>query len=263
VIAEPTLRAMADVVAAGPQGHRPILVPLRSGHRDRLAVYLVPGGGGSLAAVHRFVYLLAPGRRIAGFEAPGLYPGEAKLERVSDLARRYVAELEAAEAEADGAPYALVGTSFGGFVVHEMASRLEQQGRPPTVVVMFDCIAPGSAPPARQEHRTPRRAVRAAVGRLVRGGPPADTLGGRIERTQLASRAAIREHRPSTISAPAVLFTSDAHRARSGDPLLGWRPYLRGPTEVHDFDGRHTDLIRENAPRTAPVLDAVLARFDP
>jgi thioesterase domain-containing protein len=132
---------------------------------------------------------------------------------------------------------------------------------------MFDCIAPGSTRAQPRRRRRPLKSVavrlRRAGRRLVERPPASDGLGGRIRRAQLASRSAKKRHRPGPTTTPAVLFTSAAHRARSGEPILGWQPFLRGPLEVHDYGGRHTELIREAAPSTAPLLDQALSRHDP
>jgi thioesterase domain-containing protein/acyl carrier protein len=262
VIARPTLEAMAALVAAGSPATRPILVPLRDGGPDRLPVYLVPGGGGSLAALARFVFLLGAGRRITGFEAPGLYPGEEQPKRVADLARRYVDELLP---DAGDEPYALVGSSFGGIVAHDMARQLEEHGRPPTVLVMFDCIAPGSVRSPRRRPR-PVKSLRIRVRRALGTQPATHAepgLGGRIDKTRLAAQVAARHHRPGATTVPTVLFTTDANRTRSGDTLLGWGSYLQGRAETREFGGNHADLIRYKASDTAPVLDEVLAAHDP
>src|SRR5262249_45250414 len=152
------------------------LLPLRAGEPGRLRLYLVPGRGGTLAAVHRFVFHLTPGRPLLGFEAPGLYPGEEPARSVRAQARRYGDELLADVGEDD---FALVGTSYGSLVVQEMARLLERRGRPPELLVMIDALRPRW-----------RRWVRIRIGRTLRSRTPSPSpapVGPRILRTKAAA----------------------------------------------------------------------------
>jgi thioesterase domain-containing protein/acyl carrier protein len=256
----PRLGDMAALVSRGPRiGRRPLLVSLRVGARDRAPLFVVPGRGGTLAQAQRFVFQLDGRRAIYGFEAPGIYRGERPASRIRDLAKLYIDELQGHTT--DDEPYVLLGLSFGSTVVQEMARQLEADGRPPPLIVMFDCMAP-----QLHNKNKNRRAGRISRWRADRSSLPAeqvpDGLRPRIERAAIAFGRAARRHRPRPTSAPTVMFTTEVHRTRTTDPLLGWSPYLLGPVTRFDFPGVHRQLIRALAPETSATLDRVLANFD-
>src|SRR5690606_37978449 len=58
-------------------------------------------------------------------------------ERVEAMASHYIAEMR--ELLPNG-PYHLLGASFGGTVVYEMACQLAEAGQPPGLVVMVDTL---------------------------------------------------------------------------------------------------------------------------
>jgi oxalate---CoA ligase len=253
LIGHPTLREMAGEIR--PSDRRPrrtCLLPIREGEPGRLRLYLVPGRGGTLAALQRFVFHLTPGRPVLGFEAPGLYPGERPARSVRSQAARYADELVA---EVGYGRFALVGSSFGSLVVQEMARRLERQGRPPELIVMIDAVRPRW-----------RRWIRTRLARALRPTPARPekvALGPRIQRTKEAAADAAGRHRPGVTRSPVVMVTSEARRSRAGDPLLGWRRELRGGVTTLEFPGNHTELIRDRGHETAPALEAVLVTYDP
>jgi surfactin synthase thioesterase subunit len=242
----------AEIRPGDRRPRRTCLLPIREGEPGRLRIYLVPGRGGTLAALQRFVFHLTPGRPILGFEAPGLYPGERPARSVRSQAARYVDELVA---DVGDDHFVLVGSSYGSLVVQDMARRLERKRRPPELVVMIDALRPRW-----------RRWVRIRVARALRRAksrPTTVALGPRIQRTKDAALDAGGRHRPGVTHSPVVMITSEARRSRSGDPLLGWRRELRGEVTTLEFPGNHTELIRHRGNETAPALEAVLVDYDP
>ena len=260
-----TLRGMAalllDDAGGGDRATRPLLVPLRAGDADTTGVtlYLVPGAGGSLARLHHFAYHVAPDRRVLGFEAPGLYPGERRPRRgVRGFAGAYV---EALEADEHRGPYALVAESFGAIVAQEMAKRLETAGHPPALLVNLDGVAPAFV----RRHRLAglRRVVSIALGRTRRRRDD-DALRPRLTRFMYDSRRDVARHRPRPTTTPMLLFTSDDHRDRVGDDTLGWAPLLAGELVTVHRGGGHLELLaagHETAHLVDAALDAEIARF--
>jgi thioesterase domain-containing protein len=137
-----------------------------------------------------------------------------------------------------------------------MSRQLEERGRPPSLLVLLDGVAPSFR---RRSLRAGARDIASGVKRrLSREG-----LSGRIQRSQLASRHAAPRHRPRPTGVPTALLTSEARRTRVGDPLLGWGRFLTGPVVPKEFPGRHGDLIRLRTPGTATELERLLGEHDP
>jgi acyl-CoA synthetase (AMP-forming)/AMP-acid ligase II/thioesterase domain-containing protein/acyl carrier protein len=267
LIAQPSLRQMAAVVASEehPASPRRTLVMLREGASGRLPLFLVPGGGGSVAALQRFVYQLAPGRPMFGFEARGLYPGERPLRSVRRLARLYNDELlEAVEAER----FFLAGTSFGAIVAQQMAVELQRHGRAPELLVMIDCPSPEML--AADQHERPadttvsqaRRRVADELDWITLRRDSALGFRARMTRCIFVNRVAARSHRPRTSSVPTAFVSSGAHRRRTGEDLLGWSRYLGGEVTLTSVDGEHVEAIRDRAHEIAPWLDRLFDERD-
>ena len=250
VLGRSELRSMAALLRGG-DGRRPALVPLRAGDSERTTLYMVPGAGGSLATLQRFVFGLEHGRRVLGFESPGLYGGERLVRRIDAMARRYVDELLA---DVEPGSFALMGQSMGGIVAQEMAYQLDERGRPASLLVLGDC-------PARVRARRMmrlRRTVKSLLDRTRRD----DALRPRIQRHRVVMRGAAARHRTHLVTAPTVVFTTEETRTKTSDPLLGWGPFVPADARTVDFPGTHRELIRQRGSATAPILDALLLECD-
>ena len=256
LIGRPTLDDMAALIreSAG-RTERATLVPLRAGGSDRVPLYVVPGAGGTLAAVHRFVFGLEAGRRVLGFEGLGLFSGEEELTSTRQLAERYVDELLA---DAGDGAYVLVGMSFGSVVAQEMTRLLELRGNPPDLLVMFDCPPPG----VKFRPKLRSRLVAKVLRTYRKAKPPTQRVLARIHRQALISDEVRANHRAGPISTSTLLFTSRANRRRAGDPLLGWAPLINAPIATVRFPGVHLELIRERAAETGAALDVRLIELD-
>lgn len=254
LIGRSSLADMAALVSETmSRADRPLLVPLRDGAEGLLPLYLVPGAGGTTASFHRFVGTLRPGRRVLGFETPGLFDGEETPTSVSDLAKTFAGEL-LGDVGPDG--YGLIGFCFGSVVAQEMARVLEAEGRPPTLLVMFDGPMP-HAPRARFRRRLAKK-LRRELRRLgIRRGP------GRVGRPRVFEVQPLRRgHKVQPSSAPTLLFTSREHLEQVRDPVLGWQPFLAGGIDVVAFEGTHRGLLHEHAQETSAAVEDALRPFD-
>jgi thioesterase domain-containing protein len=262
VIANPVLGDQAAALehrSVTPTGRRRPLVELRTG-RAPADVFLVPGVGGVLAAMQRIAHHLDVDATVHGFEAPGLYPGERPVPNVRWLARRYTREILTTAV----GPYALIGSSFGGVLAHELARQLTEAGRPPSLLVIIDSLSPAVArrQPDGDGRRTPVQRVLDIADWLVLWRDRGDRQRAareRINRCGVWHGTALLLHRPQPIDVPVAIITSTQNRAKSdGDEALGWRPWLPEQLELIELEGEHEALIRENALVTVRALEPLL-----
>ncbi|WP_329200686.1 MULTISPECIES: non-ribosomal peptide synthetase [unclassified Streptomyces] len=126
-----------------------LLVPLAEGDPARPPLILVHPRGGDVVCYRDLVRGLAEApagdRRVLGLESVGYNTADVPLERVEEMAERYLA---AVREEVPNGPYLLAGWSFGGTVAFEMAVRLEAAGETVAFLGLVDTAAPGPVPRA-------------------------------------------------------------------------------------------------------------------
>jgi thioesterase domain-containing protein len=91
-----------------------------------------------LCGIVRFTELarhIPTGQPIYGIQGKGIDGMEEPFERVEDMARFYLEELEKLYPQG---PYILIGYSFGGLVALEMAQRLSETGTNVALLVLLD-----------------------------------------------------------------------------------------------------------------------------
>jgi acyl-CoA synthetase (AMP-forming)/AMP-acid ligase II/thioesterase domain-containing protein/acyl carrier protein len=259
LIGRPSLGEMSALMRDGAgRTEVPIVVSLRAGRDDLLPVYIVPGGGGTLAGLHRFASNLGPDRRVAGFEAPADARDDGGRWTVNELARLYVDELLA---DVGDARYALSGVSLGCVVAHEMTRVLEERGRPPELLVMLDCAPHGAN--VRVDSRPPRRVVPKLRRMMHRQRPvPTGQALAYIQRGLEISEQARTSHHVGVVSTSVLLLTSRTVRHRTRSASLGWKPFVNGPLRSVSFPGQHLELIRHRAFKTGAVVEARLLELD-
>jgi amino acid adenylation domain-containing protein len=143
--------------------------PAPAGLAARPPLVLVhPAGGGALCYA-ALADALAGDRPVWGLQAPGFEGEEEPLERVEELAERYLAELAGALGPLEAAgPIHFGGWSFGALVAFEMARRLAERGGEPALVAALD-----AAPMAAGEGSAP-----GSAGAVAGEGDPPGAGGG-------------------------------------------------------------------------------------
>ncbi|MBA3921185.1 MAG: non-ribosomal peptide synthetase, partial [Nostocaceae cyanobacterium] len=77
---------------------------------------------------------------VYGLQPIGLDGKELPHTRIADMASCYIQEIKSIQ---PNGPYFLLGWSFGGFVVYEMAQQLHSQGEKVSLLGMIDSVRPG------------------------------------------------------------------------------------------------------------------------
>ncbi|MCH7345375.1 amino acid adenylation domain-containing protein [Pelomonas sp. CA6] len=154
--ADPALSAAAPVKA---------LIPLQSGERGVPPLYCAPGAGGNVTCFLPLLQALGPRTPVIGLQSRGHDGGSVPHGSVEAAARAHVAELKAAQPQG---PYRLLGHSFGGWVVFEMARRLAAAGDTVAQLVLVDCEPPG---PVRASDRLRTLALFVELLEMDRGQP--------------------------------------------------------------------------------------------
>ncbi|MBZ4375547.1 type I polyketide synthase [Corallococcus sp. AS-1-6] len=109
-------------------------------------LFFVHGAGGQSVFYRELAQAIDADRTAYAFESRGLEPDGPLHTSVDEMATAYLEGLRALQPVG---PYLLVGASFGGAVVYEMARRLTAEGHAVPLCAMLDTPGPGDIARAR------------------------------------------------------------------------------------------------------------------
>jgi surfactin synthase thioesterase subunit len=233
-----------------------------AGARASLALFPYAGIGGSLAAgLSRELRLPVA---VLGVQLPGRESriSEAPLRRVADIADAATRALAAM----GGAPYILMGCSFGALVAYEVALRMTAMGAPPRRLIALACAAP-------QDERAPTGLAALddaefveAVDRRFASVPEPIKHNAELRRLLLpalrADLEAFDDYRwtpAPPLDAPLLTIAADADRQATPAQLVAWGALTTARAEHCVVAGGHF-VLRENPAAVAAVLHEALRR---
>lgn len=258
------------------------LVRLQKGEPGHPTLFWVHGAMGNVVSMKTLASALPSKYPIYGIEAQGVDGRLPPLEKVEDMAIKYVAGIR--EVEPAG-PYYLMGYSGGGVVGYEMARQFALTGDRVALLIMIDTLAPthahgttlldwirfsleyGIAEAADQAKFGVRERYLALKNRFARTPAPtddsADALVLNSARTFKAYIRAQQRYFMQPLDADILLFRA----ARAGIAFLkagrwlGWDHHVaQSRIEVVDIDANHGTIVdRPAVDSIARVLDERLA----
>ncbi|MFJ9338744.1 amino acid adenylation domain-containing protein [Streptomyces sp. NPDC101733] len=269
-----------------------LLVPLADGDPSRPPLVLVHPRGGDVVCYRDLVRDLAArtggARRVLGLESVGYNTDETPLERVPEMAERYLAALR--EEQPHG-PYLLAGWSFGGTVAYEMAARLEAVGEEVAFLGLIDAAAPGTTPAAAGPDAATgpvdpdllRYGIAAGLNAgaareldeeelldvLVRRGreegslprtSPTEALRRLLRVAEANGTASAAYRTDAVLGVDLHLFTVDERHPELATPLVDperWRPRTAGAVVRAAAPGNHHDLV--DPPHSAALAELLAA----
>ncbi|MBB5619456.1 amino acid adenylation domain-containing protein [Pedobacter cryoconitis] len=110
------------------------LVLLNSGRLDE-PVFIIPGSDGICDGYDELAKGLADSGAVYGLQMMGLFKDEKPLDTITAIAAMNIEWIRSVQPEG---PYRLIGHSFGGKVVYEMALQLERKGEQVDLVAILD-----------------------------------------------------------------------------------------------------------------------------
>ncbi|WP_458368259.1 amino acid adenylation domain-containing protein [Pseudomonas lijiangensis] len=141
VLGEAISAALENGGPAGPNGgtFHPLLT-IQSGRADHVPVFCVPGAGDSVTGFIALADAFGPHWPVHGLQPRGLDGATVPFGLVEVAAEAY---LKAIDSVHPHGPVHLLGHSFGGWVVYEMAARLQARGREVASLTLIDSESPG------------------------------------------------------------------------------------------------------------------------
>ncbi|MBB5644745.1 non-ribosomal peptide synthetase [Pedobacter cryoconitis] len=117
--------------------HNEHLVLLNSGRLDE-PVFIIPGSDGICDGYDELAKGLEDSGAVYGLQMMGLFKGEKPLDTITAIATVNIEWIRSVQPQG---PYRLIGHSFGGQVVYEMALQLEREGEQVDLVAILDAAA--------------------------------------------------------------------------------------------------------------------------
>ncbi|RAX47177.1 non-ribosomal peptide synthetase [Arthrobacter sp. AQ5-06] len=256
------------------------LLPLRTtGTRQPLfAVHPASGISWGYASM---LGRLDPERPLIGLQMPGMEPGRThpvQAATLTGLADDYIAQIRSVQPEG---PYHLMGYSFGGCLVHRLATRLQELGEEVAFLAILDAF-PGQQDNADVGTGPALWASYLDAQGYDLSGEDLQALGG--ARTQEILR---ENHNPlgnvpldsvqamaGNFPALAKLIRQDQPQVFAGDLLFfratdevpdgtpgsaAWAPYVTGTITDVAVDTRHSELLSDRALGT--IMPALAIRL--
>ncbi|GAA2586865.1 non-ribosomal peptide synthetase [Streptomyces lienomycini] len=267
-----------DADAGRPGADLDCLLPLRVNGALPPLFCVHPAGG--LAWSYGGLLQHVADRPVYGLQTPNLAGTRRFPDSIEAMAAHYVDRLRGVQPHG---PYRLLGWSFGGNVVQEIAVQLQEAGEEVALLAVMDAFP---VPPADGLEDAGRdvvfRALLTALGvdlsawdadapldagavrdALRDTGSPLGALEPEAIGTMVGNFAdqarLMRRYVPRTFRGDVLFF-----RATEEDPANGlvpalWAPYVDGALVVHDVPCGHAQMLRPDSRAVVgPVLDAAL-----
>jgi amino acid adenylation domain-containing protein len=115
------------------------LVLIQAGTTTKPPLFCIHPIGGNILEYYPLATYLGNARSIYGLQSQGLDGLQPPLNRIEDMASKYLQEMLAVEPEG---PYLLLGYSLGGSIAFEIAQQLQAQGKQVDFLGLLDIPAP-------------------------------------------------------------------------------------------------------------------------
>jgi arthrofactin-type cyclic lipopeptide synthetase C len=126
--------------APTPKNRYQPLLTIQGGRADRAPIFCVPGAGDSVTGFIGLTDAFGPDWPIHGLQHRGLDGNTEPFSLVETAAQAYLDAIDKVQPEG---PVHLLGHSFGGWIVFEMAARLHARGRKVASLTLIDSESPG------------------------------------------------------------------------------------------------------------------------
>jgi amino acid adenylation domain-containing protein len=262
------------------------LVPIQPlGSRPPL--FCVHAAGANVLIYRPLARHLGLDQPVYALQAQGLDGYTAPYDNVEEIATHYLKDVRALQPEG---PYFLLGASFGGLVIYEMALQLQAQGQEVALLAMLntDCpvVSLGKRVKCHVENLRQKglkvyslAALGSVLGRVnAKAGAALEAASANRElkeaiasrpdlndplvQTVLANLEAEKNYRPSVRDYPGRITYFWAKDAGSGydDNRLAWKRLARGGFDLYQVPGDHATMREE--PHVATLVEKLRPILD-
>ncbi|HEY5854409.1 MAG TPA: amino acid adenylation domain-containing protein [Aldersonia sp.] len=222
---------------------------------------------------------------VYGLQSPVVLEADARIDAVTDLAERYVAEMRAVQPHG---PYRLLGWSFGGVIAHAIAAKLQAAGETVAALVMMDSTRFTDAQVFRSELLAQLGGLGVQIGAddsideltaeqatALIAALPTDLIALTPERVQRMYASAVRSselsrrYRPEVFDGDLLYFTARDDRGDAAAPTSAeWASFVTGRVIDVEVPAKHSEMLSAAGvavigPRLGEHLRAGATAVDP
>ncbi|MCB5292073.1 non-ribosomal peptide synthetase [Arthrobacter sp. SO3] len=245
------------------------LLPLRT-NGTKLPLFAVHPASGISWGFASMLGKLDPERPLIGLQMPGMEPGRThplRAATLTELADEYIAQLRSVQPEG---PYHLMGWSFGGHLVHRLATRLQELGEEVAFLAILDAFPGNQEDNARvgtgpglwasyleaQGYDLADEDTAGLDGQRAQeilreqhnplGTVPLDSVNAMVGNFPELARL-IRGEQPQVFDG-GLLFFRATREVPDGTPGSdAWQPFITGTLTDIPVDERHSQLLSDRA----------------
>jgi amino acid adenylation domain-containing protein len=246
------------------------LVLIQAGTTAKPALFCIHPMGGNVLEYYPLATYLGNERSIYGLQSQGLDGLQPPLDRVEDMATKYIQEMLTVEPEG---PYLLLGYSLGGSIAFEIALQLQSQGKQVDFLGLLDSPAPtidtNPIRPSLLKSCQLHISNLCQLDRSERLKYITDRIEHRSNKVDYRELV-IRELAEITTAMPHLITLIDINLQAANDyhpqtyhgavclfrcrvqPMqyalykdLGWSKFLDGVLAIHHIPGNHHGVVRE------------------
>ncbi len=256
-----TIRSLAKVLEQKSPPPIPALTLLRRGTAG-VPLFITHGNGGNLLELFGLVQRLDWNGDVYGMQAKGSNGTDEPLDSVANMAAYFLPAIKQVQ---PAGPYFLVGYSFGGLVMLEIARSMKKAGDEITLLAMIDSYPHISQlsliPKLRLYGRLIARRLGEALG-ISEAAYERETreqkasYGPILRRVQEATLHALMSYQPHHYPGK-VQFIKAQKITVFPDPKQFWTPMVEG-FELDAVPGNHHGMLREHCDSSANALSRLL-----
>ena len=256
-----TIRSLAKALEQKSPPPIPALTLLRRGTRGS-PLFVTHGNGGNLLELFGLVQRLDWNGDIYGMQAKGSNGAAEPLDDVASMAAYFLPAIKQAQ---PAGPYFLVGYSFGGLVMLEIAGRMKKAGDEIALLAMIDCYPHISQLPLVPKVRLYGRLIARRLGEALGISKAAyeretreqkASYGPILRSVQEATLRALMRYRPQRYPGK-IQFIRAREITVFPEPKQFWTPMVES-FELETVPGNHHGMLREHCESSAKALSRFL-----
>jgi acetoacetyl-CoA synthetase len=251
----PTIASMAQLFEHPDEAALPAAIQLKDGG-GQPPIFMTHGLGSSVLDLSTLAQHIVTDRPIYGLQARGTEGTVPPCESVEEMATY---SLEAIRQIQPHGPYTLIGYSFGGLVLMEIAHRLRAQGETVAMLAMVDTYPSKRSmkpvPLTRLMVALAKRRVLRQLGLVKDNYRPVPTP--HVQRQKDMSYLALSKYQPRPFDGQIRFLRATEVSDFPADPVPVWTHLAKGLT-VETLPGNHLEMLDAHPEALAAALSQYL-----